>query len=268
MYGYFIVGLGLLGLCMGSFVNALVWRLHKNRDFVRERSECTHCHHVLAWYDLVPVVSWLSLRGRCRYCHQPIEDSPLVELGVSGLFVLSYIFWPFGFATVASQVVFGLWLVVLVLLAALFVYDQRWSLLPDKLVFPLIGLACVVSAMRFFALEKLAPLDGAFMIAGGVTVMSGLYAVLYVVSKGAWVGFGDVKLNIALGAMLGWSGALLAVFLANILGVLVVVPGLLSKKLTRRSRVPFGPFLIAAFVITWLWGRLILDWYVAMIFAI
>src|SRR4029079_16791155 len=90
----------VFGLVFGSFINALVWRLHAGRDWVKERSECTHCHHPLAPKDLVPVISWLWLRGRCRYCHKPIDDSPLVELAVPFLFVLSYCFWPMPLAGV------------------------------------------------------------------------------------------------------------------------------------------------------------------------
>ena len=102
-----------LGLLFGSFVNALVWRLRKKRDFVKERSECTHCHHVLEWYDLVPVLSWLSLGGKCRYCHKKIDDSPLTEIGVSVAFAISYAWWPFGFSA-AGWALLVLWLVALV----------------------------------------------------------------------------------------------------------------------------------------------------------
>src|SRR5688572_14187716 len=89
-----VVVLIAFGLIFGSFINALVWRLHEGRDWVRERSECLQCHHQLAPKDLIPVLSWLLLRGKCRYCHKPIPDSPLVELAVPALFVTSYFFWP------------------------------------------------------------------------------------------------------------------------------------------------------------------------------
>ncbi|MFZ1812597.1 MAG: prepilin peptidase, partial [Candidatus Saccharimonadales bacterium] len=135
-----VIVLGLLGLCFGSFVNALVWRIRKKRDIVRERSECTHCHHILAWYDLVPVVSYLLLRGRCRYCRKPIDDTPLTELATALLFVISYLAWPYQLATVADWSLVVLWLVLLVGLVALADYDIRWYLLPDVIVFPLIVL--------------------------------------------------------------------------------------------------------------------------------
>src|SRR5581483_10287027 len=125
----------VLGLIWGSFVNAFVWRLHEEKDWVKGRSECTVCHHSLSTKDLVPVVSWLLLKGRCRYCHQPIKDSPLVELTVPLLFVLSYVWWPW---TLHGEglVRFIFWLVFILGYVILAVYDLRWKLLPNKVVYP------------------------------------------------------------------------------------------------------------------------------------
>lgn len=252
--------LALLGATMGSFVGALVWRLRTNRDFVKGRSECEHCHHVLGVTDLLPVVSWLRLGGRCRYCKKPIGwTALLLELGLAGLFAASYLLWPTelsGWLGVAS---FGIWLIYLVLLAALLVYDLRWLILPDKLVFVLIGLGLIDAALRL----TLVPGDNYFMhIILGVLPVSGLYALLYFVSKGKWVGFGDVKLGLFIGIVLGWQKALLVLLLANVIGFILVVPGLFMGKLNRKSRVPFGPFLIVAFVIAGLLGDAIISWYV------
>ena len=250
----------LLGLCFGSFVNALVWRLRKKRNFVSERSECTHCHHILAWYDLVPVLSWVSLRGRCRYCHKHIDDSPVTELGVAVVFGLSYLFWPFGFSTV-GLLLLVVWLVVVVLLAALFLYDLRWMLLPNKLVFPLIGLGVLWVSVYYLGFMPTAPLDILKDSVLGVASVAGLYGLLYWVSKGSWVGFGDVKLGVFMGLVLGWQQGLLAVVLANVIAFLLVLPGLLSGKIKRTARIPFGPFLIVATIIAFLFGQHILTWY-------
>lgn len=262
-----IIMLGLLGLAFGSFVNALVWRLHNKRDFVSERSECTHCHHVLAWNDLIPVVSWVMLRGRCRYCHKPIDDSPVVELVTAALFVLSYVGWPLGFAD-AGIALFVMWLVALVALVALAVYDLRWYLLPDVIVFPLAVLGIVAGLVRFISVEQLTVLQAFTEITMGIIVISGLYFVLYEVSKGKWVGFGDVKLGVFIGAILGWKYALLALFTANLAGLLFVLPLLAMKKLTPKSKIPFGPFLIIGCIISFLWGPQIIGWYLSFILAV
>lgn len=263
-----ILLLSLLGLCFGSFVNALVWRIKKKRDIVHERSECTHCHHILAWFDLVPVLSWLMLRGRCRYCHKRIDDTPLVELVVAVLFVVSYVAWPYAMNESVSWWLLGMWLMALVALVALADYDIRWKLLPDAIVFPLIGLGAVIGYLRFGVLEGLGAGEALLEMVGGVSVIAGLYFVLYYVSKGKWVGFGDVKLSIFIGLVLGWQGAIVALFAANLLGTIWVLPGLLSRRLSRTAQIPFGPFLIAACIVTFLWGAQLIKWYLQSVISL
>lgn len=264
---YMILIYSLLGLCFGSFVNALVWRLKKKRDFVKERSECTHCHHVLAWYDLVPVVSWLTLQGKCRYCHKRIDDSPLTEIGVALAFGVSYAFWPLGFSA-AGWVLFALWLIALVLLAALFLYDLKWSLLPNVLMFPLIGLGVIWTGIYYSLIAPVAPLAVGWEVVLGLASVAGLYGLLYAVSGGEWVGFGDVKLGIFMGLILGWQRGLLAVMLANVIAFLVIVPGLMTRKMTRKTRIPFGPFLILATVTAFLFGNQLVAGYFSVILGI
>ena len=250
----------LLGLCFGSFVNALVWRLHKKRDFVKERSECTHCHHVLAWNDLLPVVSWVLLRGKCRYCGKKIDDSPVVELFTPAAFVVSYLAWPYGFDA-AGLTLFVLWLVAVVGLVALTVYDLKWYLLPDKIVFPLIGIGLIMGVIRFgFIGSQTAP-QVALTLILGILSIAGVYFALHALSSGRWVGFGDVKLSIFIGTILGWQGGLLALFLANLIGIIVVLPLLVVGKLHSKSKIPFGPFLIGSCFVAFLWGEQIINWY-------
>lgn len=262
------VFLGLIGLAFGSFVGALVWRLHEKKDFVRDRSECEHCHHKLGALDLVPVFSWLALKGKCRYCGARIGvTSVVLELAMGALFVASYYLWPLPFETWQAWVSFGLWLVYLVGLMALVVYDLRWMLLPNVIVFPLVAIAIVESAVRYSLVAGGTPLGWANTTIFGVMVLAGLYWVLYTFSRGKWVGYGDVKLGLFMGIALGFQRSLLALFLANIIGFLVVLPGVLTGKLKRTSRIPFGPFLIVAFVIAFLFGEQLIDGYVRFVMA-
>lgn len=254
--------LGVLGAAMGSFAGALAWRLHAGRNFVSDRSECEHCHHKLGVMDLIPVVSWLMLNGKCRYCGKPIGWLPFIaEISLAALFVISFVYWPLGFAMWQAVTLFVLWLAYLVALYILVIYDARYMLLPDKIVLPLCVVAFADAALRI----SLMPGAGFVMyvqyIGYGLVALAGLYGLLYAVSKGKWVGLGDVKLSIFIGAVLGWEKSLLVLCLANVIGFLVVVPGLLSKRLTRTSRIPFGPFLIAAFVIAGLFGDAVIHWY-------
>lgn len=256
MVVFFLIVLGLL---LGSFVNAFVWRLHEGKDWVKDRSECPHCHHKLGALDLVPVFSWFFLRGKCRYCHKSIPDSPLVELAMPVLFVLSYFFWPEPFEGY-GLFAFVLWLVFLVGFVALAVYDLKWFLLPDVIVFPLIGLAVVQVAARlvFF--------DGTWQTAAGsvagAAVISGLFYGIYAASKGKWIGFGDVKLAIVLGLLAGGVlPALVVLFVASFVGVLASLPLLLAGKANRKSHLPFGPMLILGLIVVVLFGQVIIDWY-------
>src|SRR4051812_40657220 len=121
-----------LGLCLGSFINALIWRLHENKDWVKGRSQCPNCGHVLAAKDLIPVLSWLALRGRCRYCGRTISKQyPVVELLTGVAFAASYLYWPETLSESGQKLLLITWLTSLVGLMALLVYDFKWMLLPN-----------------------------------------------------------------------------------------------------------------------------------------
>ncbi|MFZ2125151.1 MAG: prepilin peptidase [Candidatus Saccharimonadales bacterium] len=274
----------ITGLCMGSFAGATVWRLrarqlyHDKLDglhvdhsehiqlkkltkssLIKDRSQCLHCSYTLEWYDLIPVLSWLSLCGKCRQCRKPIGlMEPLIELSVAAFFVLSYAFWPLPIESGLEITSFVLWLVAGIGLAILFVYDIKWFLLPDQVNFFVIalGLASVLIA----ASTSLDIIETIINVVLSVLILSGLYLALYLLSGGKWVGFGDVKLGLGLGLLLAdWRLALLALFLANFIGCLIVLPGILSGKLKRNSHIPFGPLLISGFVIAGLAGNYIIG---------
>lgn len=255
------LALGVLGATFGSFAGATVWRIHKRKDIVKDRSECEHCHHKLGPADLIPVLSWLWLKGRCRYCGKSIGQSALwIELGLAVYFVTSYLFWPQPLDSTLAWLDLGLWLAMGIGLAILFLYDLRWFLLPDRVVFALVGLGAIDFGLRAVT-QSWSPMQIGTELVLGLAAVAGLYGVLYAVSKGRWVGFGDVKLGVFMGLVLGWKLALLAVFAANVIGTLIVLPGLLTGKLARTSRVPFGPFLIIGFIVAGLWGEAVIEWY-------
>ncbi len=226
-----------------------------------DRSRCLECGHVLKWNDLLPLVSWLSTKGNCRYCKRTIgRFEPLMEIGMATAFVLFFHFW----LSVNGLELIGLlvvWLVIIVMLGILFAYDLKWFLLPDAVMFPLIGLSAVYAVyMLFMSGDQLVPLLVSTL--ASVVVLAGLYLGLWLVSKGQWVGFGDVKLGLAMGLLLmNWQLALLTLFLANLIGTLVVLPGMLSGKMSRKTQIPFGPLLIIGFFISLVYGQMILDGY-------
>jgi prepilin signal peptidase PulO-like enzyme (type II secretory pathway) len=260
-----MVWLGVVGAAFGSFAGAVAWRLHERRNFVTERSECEHCHHTLAWYDLLPVVSWLLLAGRCRYCHKKIGQKTLVvELFTATAFVTSYVFWPFQFDNVLASVMFLLWLSVIVVSAILFVYDLRWKLLPTVVLWLFVAVSAVFFVLRQAYLRP--PLSQ--MLPGLMLAMlpiAGVYGTLYILSRKRWVGAGDIKIGLAMGFLLTWQQALVALVLANFLGTLTVLGPLIRGKITRAAKIPFGPFLIIAAIGAFLWSDAVIDWYLLVL---
>lgn len=253
-----ILVLLVLGLVLGSFVNALVWRLHENKDWLKGRSECPNCHHQLSAKDLIPLVSWFALKGKCRYCKKPISvQYPLVEALTTALFILSYAYWPSPLRGIEIAI-FCIWLVIVVVLLGLAVYDVRWRLLPNYLVATLGGLI-VVSLI----LESIKS-NGNILLGAlwGLFIIGGLFYVLYQVSGGKWIGGGDVKLGAALGLLVGGPlTSVLLLLMASTSGTLYSLPFVATGKAKRNTQVPFGPFLIVAAVLTRLFGQAIISWY-------
>jgi prepilin signal peptidase PulO-like enzyme (type II secretory pathway) len=281
----------LFGLCLGSFAGASVWRLRAyqlkqdkadgdnsnkaeyklikkiiNKAITKDRSRCLHCSYELRWFDLIPIVSWVSLGGKCRKCHKKIGYfEPLIELGVAIFFVISYAFWPYSNNNVLETMRLVIWLISGVGLAILFAYDAKWFLLPDKISFLVILLGIVNSVIvMILAHDKQTAI---FSIAGAVFILSGIYWILYQISKGKWIGFGDIKLGLGLALLLSdWRMAFIALFAANLIGCIIVLPAMMAGKLHRTSHVPFGPLLIIGFVIAGLFGQSFLEFYFPVLF--
>ena len=283
------LALVLFGAIFGSFAAATVWRLRayqlqgdKNnkkpydkkeykrlekltgRKLARDRSCCLECGYELQWYDLIPVVSWVALKGKCRKCRRPIGFmEPLAEVSLALFFALSYLLWPGGVVGALGVTHFLLWLAAGVAMAIIFMYDFKWFLVPDSVILVLGVIGLAITVVSAFETQD----AGATIMTavGAMAILGGLYAVLYAVSRGRWVGFGDVILGFALALVLvDWQLALLALFLANLVGCIVVIPGLATKKLHRTSHVPFGPMLIAGTVLAWFFGWAILRWYLGL----
>jgi prepilin signal peptidase PulO-like enzyme (type II secretory pathway) len=198
------------------------------------------------------------LRGKCRYCGKKIDDNPLVEVLLPIFFIISYVYWPYGFDT-SGWVLFGLWLVFLVGFMALAAYDLRWMILPNRIVYFLIGLAIIQVAFKMLAYDAADELMEAFW---GFVAIGGFFYALFQVSGGKWIGGGDVKLGFLIGPLVGGPlNAILVLFVASVLGSLVSLPLMAKKKLSPSSRIPFGPFLLAATFVVYIFGEYIAGWY-------
>lgn len=276
----------ILGASIGSFIGATVWRLRArdlkhqkklnqkidshefsklsflNKSISRDRSRCLHCKHQLSFFDLIPIISWVSLRGKCRYCKKPIGSFELyIEIITALYFLLSLIFWPFQLTSGFEIFRFILWLTIGSLLLIIGAYDAKWSEIPSLLMYITIFLSLVWSFI--FLSENNFSSDKIISLLFGVLILSGFYLAIYLLSKGKWIGFGDIELGLALALLLcDWRLSFVTLFMANFLGTLIVLPGLLTKKILKTQSMPFGPLYIAGFFIAYFWGSNFINWFV------
>lgn len=250
----------ILGLIFGSFVNAWVWRTSKDISVAKGRSMCPHCKHELVAKDLIPLFSYLSLRGKCRYCHKPIcIQYPLVELNTGILFAVLYLV--LNPSTVYGLMQFLIILVVSVLLVAAFVYDAKHMELPEKFMLPAVALGVVSLGLKAYQ-NGWNGLTGQLI---GLAVVVALYTALWFFSKGKWLGAGDIRIVAIMGLFLVPAQLIVGLFSAYLIGAVYGVYVLRKAKSKKGIRVPFGPFLIIGFYIGLLWGEQIANWYLGFL---
>ena len=266
-----------LGLLVGSFLNVVILRLPRRLEWqwkrdardilelpevydppppgiVVEPSHCPHCKHKLAWYENIPVFSWLALRGKCRYCKTPISAQyPLVELLACVLTVVSV--WKFGFGWQGFGAMLLTWFLI-----ALSGIDLRTQLLPDQLTLPLMWLGLIASLDNLFIEPKPALLGA---IAGYVSLWIVWWLFKQITGKEG-MGHGDFKLLAALGAWMGLSGVLPTILLSSLVGAIIGSIWLATQGRDRASPIPFGPYLAIAGWLVFFWGQPVIDAYLRM----
>lgn len=245
------------GLLLGSFLNSWIWRTRENIRVVgRAFSMCVHCRRTLKWYEKIPLFSCLLLRGKCRTCCRSIPLQYFwVELGSACLLTLVAYYY-------INSVMFSEWrflrdIFFLTFLIIIFVYDILYGLILSRIVWPgaLVGLAINVGFLGY---------DPMNLILGGI-VGGGFFAVQYLVSRGRWIGGGDVRLGLMMGVWLGWQLVLLAIFLAYIIGAIWGVGMLIRKKGNIQTAVPFGAFLAVTTFFCLYHGQTVINWYLSLI---
>ncbi len=252
----------VFGLVVGSFLNCLIYRLEKKESFLKGRSYCPYCKHILGWKDLIPLFSFLFLKRKCRYCHKKISwQYPLVEIATGLLFVLILNFSAFGEPALGWQNLLTtcFLFVISCFLLIIFVYDLKHFIIPNKIIYPAILIALIyrlvtIYDLRFTIYEFLYPFLAAFGAAA-------FFLIIILISKGKWMGVGDVKLAFFMGLLLSFPNILVALFLSFLIGAIVGVGLVLTKKKTFKSEVPFGPFLVTGTFIALFWGKNIIQWY-------
>ena len=241
-----ILVFALLGLFVGSFLNVCIDRLPSGQSIIHPRSYCAACKRKLGNLDLIPIFSYLWLRGRCRYCRASIPIRlPIVE-GTTGL-LFALLCWKFGLG-----LELGISLVYTCLLTTIFVIDLENQLVLDKVIYPGMALAL---AFSFFWPE----LGVVSSLIGGAIGLAAMALPFIIYRRG--MGMGDVKLGALVGLMSGYPLVAIALLLAVITGGLVAAI-LLAFKIKRRSDpIPFAPFLATSAMVTLLWGQAIWQWY-------
>jgi prepilin signal peptidase PulO-like enzyme (type II secretory pathway) len=259
------VVLAWFGLCLGSFAGALVWRLHKGKDWVKERSQCEHCGHALGPADLIPFFSWIVLRGRCRYCYKKIGIEPfLMETGGGLVFALSYLLWPQPLDD-GQVVLLGTWLICSVGLLALFAYDLKWMLLPTKVVYTTAAVAFIGRIIYIAGYETDKPRAIVLWVLS-LGVASGIFWALYQINE-RFIGGGDIRLGLVTGTLLATPiNSFLMIFLASVMGTIMMLPALSAGGKNMRSKLPYGPFLILATAVVLFYGQRLIDWYTQLTF--
>ena len=245
--GVVLVAAGVVGLCLGSFLNVCILRLPHEQSLLWPPSSCPKCGRPIAWWDNIPVVSWVVLMGRCRGCRAPISAQyPIIEAAVGLLWVGAVLMYGPSIQALAAALLGTI-------LLGIAVTDARHFLIPDEYTWGglVLGLALSLSGGAPGFLQAL--------LGAGVG-----FSLLFVVAQaGRWafkeeaMGGGDIKMMGMLGSFVGWKGVLLTVLLSALLGSLVFLP--LSFK--RKRLVPFGVFLAVGGAVTFVFGDAIIQWY-------
>jgi len=252
----------ILGLLVGSFLNVVILRLHRQESFIKGPSKCLFCKHRLYPKDLVPLFSYLFLKGRCRYCQKKFSHQyPLVELFTGLVFVLVFykIIPSFDILNISFLQFIHLldWWTISSFLIIIFVYDLKYYLILDKVIIPVIILSLIVNLFLGFSL---------FNLIFAVVIGGGFFLAQFLISKGRWIGGGDIRLGALMGAILGWPHVLTALFLSYFLGSIVSIVLLLYKKKEWGDKVPFGTFLTVGTFMTMLWGPFLVKFYLSLFY--
>lgn len=247
--GYWAIIFALVGIAVGSFLNVCIDRLPERQSLLRPASHCPACQRRLALKDLIPVFSYLWLRGHCRYCRAPIPQRVLwVELGTGLMF--AFLWWWYGLTPELGIMSFYFCLLTIIL-----VIDLERGVILNKVVYPAAAIALIIGAFTSNpGIIKVA-------IGGGLGLVIMLLVAL--VSRGG-IGWGDVKMAGLVGLLTGFPLVIVSLLLAVVSGGLVAAVLLVLKVKQRKQTIPFGPFLSLGAMVTLLWGTSILNWYLQL----
>lgn len=250
----------IIGLLIGSFLNVCIYRIPRVESIVFPSSHCTRCGHELSWFELIPVVSYLALRGRCRSCQTSISIRyPLIELLTGAVFLL--LFRHFGLTVPFMGYAF-----MMAALIVVFFIDLDHMIIPDKIVIAtamagiLLAVCNVFSPLPIYGDDNWwNPFLGALVGSGFLCLVGMLGSLIFKTDEA--MGGGDIKIMLPIGLFLGWRLTILTLFLAVLLGGLLGMLLLAFKLTSRKASIPFGPFIVVASLVAVMWGYQIIDFY-------
>jgi len=229
----------IFGLAIGSFLNVLIDRLPNEESIVFPPSHCDYCKKPLAWYDLIPVLSFITLGGRCRYCHKSLSvQYPIVELITAMLFVLTFVTSPFTLSAFFAMDILslGFYFFIMASFIVIFFADLKYGIIPDKIVFPAILLTIlfqIVFQPELFSNHTFSGI-GALIF----------FLAIFLFTRGRGMGFGDVKLSFLLGLIFGFPNIVFVLYIAFLTGAFFSIILIILQRKRLKETIPFGPFLI------------------------
>lgn len=255
-----IVFVGLVGMAFGSFLSVAIHRMHVEKtSWVKGRSHCPKCMSPLRWHDLIPLLSYLLLRGKCRDCGESISYMyPLMELLTGVMCALIFVKFPFYNSELLLSET-NLWLFLLyffytIVLMFTFFYDIKYMEVSDTVLVPTIVIALIATIG-----SPLTPSLPDALIGAAIPVA--FFSLQIILSKGKWIGGGDIRVGALMGAILGWQLVIVALFASYIIGSIVSIGIALKKETIRGIQVPFAPFLVIGTFVALFFGNVIIQWY-------
>lgn len=246
----------IYGLIIGSFLNVCIYRIPKQESIVLPRSHCLNCNSSLKYYDLIPVFSFFLNKGKCRYCSIEISRQyPLIESINAFMYII--VFHKFGLSLnfLFYSIIFSILIVVTLI-------DLKHMIIPDGLIITILVVTIIHKAL-LYAIYKTSP--GLIDSSLGLILSSTFFVLIIIISKGG-MGGGDLKLIGSLGFILGTINVFLTIFISFILGSIISIFLLVTKIKDIKDPIPFGPFIVIAFIVTIFWGQELIDLYMNLLF--
>ncbi len=264
------VFIAIFGAIIGSFLGVVITRLHSKKSIICARSECLSCKKILHWFELIPIFSFIISRGSCRKCKNRIPKQDFwIEIATVALFVIAYkilqqqfgLDVSFTMLATSNHINYDFILIlirnlfVISSLVVIFLYDLNYYLILDRITIPSI---LIVFVLNLFITSPAVSIPNMLW---GVLIAGGFFLLQFVISRGSWIGGGDIRLGILMGVLLGMPHTVTALVVSYVLGSVVGIGLIISKKKKMQSQVPFGTFLSIGTIIALFWSEKIIGWY-------